>query len=81
MIGSQGSKIREVRDLFPEVQINFPDPSKKSDVVTLRGPKNEVDKCHKYMQQLNLELVGSCENINNNDDNDINNDNDDKIPS
>jgi hypothetical protein len=57
MIGSQGSKIREVRDLFPDVQINFPDPSKKSDVVTLRGPKNDVDKCHKYMQQLNQELV------------------------
>ena len=63
LIGSQGSKIREIRDLFPEVQINFPDSSKKSDVVTLRGPKNDVDKCYRYLQQINQELVNMIRNL------------------
>ncbi|KAL5015011.1 hypothetical protein ScPMuIL_009281 [Solemya velum] len=35
------------------------DPGKKSDVVTLRGPKNDVDKCHKYLQQLHGEMIAS----------------------
>ena len=29
----------------------------KSDVVTLRGPKQDVDKCYKFLQQLAQELV------------------------
>uniref|UniRef100_A0A8C4Q0Q1 Vigilin n=1 Tax=Eptatretus burgeri TaxID=7764 RepID=A0A8C4Q0Q1_EPTBU len=57
IIGQKGEKIKEVRDKFPEVIINFPDPSQKSDVVQLRGPKNEVEKCAKYMQKFVAELV------------------------
>ena len=38
--------------------INFPDPAAKSDVVQLRGPKNEVEKCGKFLQRLIAELVG-----------------------
>jgi transcription antitermination factor NusA-like protein len=50
MIGQQGSKIREIRELFnDEVQITIPDSSKQSDVVSLRGPKDQVDKCYKYL--------------------------------
>uniref|UniRef100_A0A7N6AM64 Vigilin n=1 Tax=Anabas testudineus TaxID=64144 RepID=A0A7N6AM64_ANATE len=48
IIGQKGEKIKEVRDKFPEVIINFPDPSQKSDIVQLRGPKNEVEKCAKF---------------------------------
>lgn len=59
MIGAQGGRIREVRDKFNQVQITFPDPSKKSDVVTLRGPKNDVDKCYRYLQQMRQELVSN----------------------
>ncbi|CAL8327176.1 unnamed protein product [Lota lota] len=57
IIGQKGEKIKEVRDKFPEVVINFPDPAQKSDVVQLRGPKNEVEKCGKFLQKLIAELI------------------------
>uniref|UniRef100_A0AAQ6AJY9 Vigilin n=1 Tax=Amphiprion ocellaris TaxID=80972 RepID=A0AAQ6AJY9_AMPOC len=52
IIGQKGEKIKEVRDKFPEVIINFPDPAQKSDIVQLRGPRNEVEKCSKFMQKI-----------------------------
>uniref|UniRef100_A0AAQ4QPW9 Vigilin n=1 Tax=Gasterosteus aculeatus aculeatus TaxID=481459 RepID=A0AAQ4QPW9_GASAC len=57
IIGQKGEKIKEVRDKFPEVIINFPDPSQKSDIVQLRGPKNEVEKCGKFLQKIIGELI------------------------
>uniref|UniRef100_A0AAY4ARN6 Vigilin n=1 Tax=Denticeps clupeoides TaxID=299321 RepID=A0AAY4ARN6_9TELE len=59
IIGQKGEKIKEVRDKFPEVIINFPDPSQKSDIVQLRGPKNEVEKCAKFLQKMIADLVCS----------------------
>ncbi len=59
MIGAQGGKIKEIRDKFNQVQITFPDANRKSDVVTLRGPKSDVDKCFRYLQQMHTELVCS----------------------
>lgn len=46
------------RGHFLQVIINFPDPTQKSDIVQLRGPKNEVEKCTKYMQKMVADLVG-----------------------
>lgn len=43
--------------MFNQVQITFPDAGKKSDVVTLRGPKNDVDKAYKHLSQYHQELV------------------------
>ncbi|XP_062305894.1 vigilin [Osmerus eperlanus] len=57
IIGQKGEKIKEVRDKFPEVIINFPDPAQKSDIVQLRGPKNEVEKCTKFLQKLIADLI------------------------
>ncbi|KAL6118569.1 uncharacterized protein ACO6RY_03350 [Pungitius sinensis] len=57
IIGQKGEKIKEVRDKFPEVIINFPDPSQKSDVVQLRGPKNEVEKCGKFLHKIIADLI------------------------
>jgi len=57
IIGSQGSNIRDIRDKFRSVVISFPDSSKQSDVVTLRGPKNDVDQCYKYLHQLAQDMV------------------------
>uniref|UniRef100_A0A8C1I2Q3 Vigilin n=1 Tax=Cyprinus carpio carpio TaxID=630221 RepID=A0A8C1I2Q3_CYPCA len=57
IIGQKGEKIKEVRDKFPEVIINFPDPTQKSDIVQLRGPRNEVEKCTKFMQKIVAEMV------------------------
>uniref|UniRef100_A0A8D3E9F1 Vigilin n=1 Tax=Scophthalmus maximus TaxID=52904 RepID=A0A8D3E9F1_SCOMX len=59
IIGQKGEKIKEVRDKFPEVIINFPDPAQKSDIVQLRGPKNEVEKCAKFLQKIIADLVRS----------------------
>lgn len=58
LIGQQGAKIKEIRDQFSNVQISFPDASKQSDIVTLRGPKNEVDRCYAYLQKLAQDMVG-----------------------
>ncbi|CAM4624310.1 hypothetical protein PO909_005743 [Leuciscus waleckii] len=57
IIGQKGEKIKEVRDKFPEVIINFPDPAQKSDIVQLRGPRTEVEKCAKFMQKVVAEMV------------------------
>merc|ERR1712136_506755 len=50
-------KVKEIRERFPEVNISFPDANLKSDIVNLRGPKNEVEKCYKYLKQIADELV------------------------
>ncbi|XP_060886574.1 high density lipoprotein binding protein a isoform X1 [Labrus mixtus] len=57
IIGQKGEKIKEVRDKFPEVIINFPDPAQKSDIVQFRGPRTEVEKCAKFMQKLVAEMA------------------------
>uniref|UniRef100_A0A8C5C3D0 Vigilin n=1 Tax=Gadus morhua TaxID=8049 RepID=A0A8C5C3D0_GADMO len=57
IIGQKGEKIKEVRDKFPEVIINFPDPAQKSNIVQLRGPHTEVEKCFKFMQKVVAEMV------------------------
>ncbi|XP_059923201.1 high density lipoprotein binding protein a isoform X1 [Gadus macrocephalus] len=57
IIGQKGEKIKEVRDKFPEVIINFPDPAQKSNIVQLRGPHTEVEKCFKFMQKMAAEMV------------------------
>ncbi|KAM6963330.1 high density lipoprotein binding protein a isoform 2-T2 [Aplochiton taeniatus] len=57
IIGQKGENIKEVRDKFPEVIINFPDPAQKSDIVQLRGPRNEVEKCSKFMAKMVAEMM------------------------
>ena len=57
LIGTGGVKIKEIRDRFNQVQITFPTQGVKNDVVTLRGPKTDVDKCHMYLTQMNKDLV------------------------
>ncbi|XP_064792239.1 high density lipoprotein binding protein a isoform X1 [Oncorhynchus masou masou] len=57
IIGQKGEKIKDVRDKFPEVIINFPDPAAKSDIVQLRGPRNEVEKCCKFMAKMVADMV------------------------
>lgn len=42
-----------------QVIINFPDPAQKSDIVQLRGPRTEVEKCSKFMQKIVAEMVNS----------------------
>ncbi|OQV12134.1 Vigilin [Hypsibius exemplaris] len=63
IIGQKGERIREIRDTFKDTNILFPDAEEKSDVVTIRGPKEEVDKCFKYVEKLVKELIISNHRI------------------
>ena len=57
IIGARGENIREIREKFNQVQITFPDQGKKSDIVTLRGPKQDVDRCYKHLQVVHKDMV------------------------
>jgi cyanophycinase-like exopeptidase len=57
IIGQKGERIREIRDMFKETNVAFPDADENSDVVTIRGPKEEVDKCFKYVEKMVKDLV------------------------
>lgn len=59
IIGSKGTKIREIREKFNQVVITFPNPSEKSDTVKIRGPKNDVEQCYKHLMKLVKELQES----------------------
>ena len=59
IIGQKGDKVREIREQFPNVQISFPEADKKSDKVTLRGPKDDAHKCYNHMKKLVTDLVAS----------------------
>merc|ERR1712136_446587 len=50
IIGAKGEKIREIREKCNQVQVTFPDSSEKSDVVKIRGPKQDVDAASKHFQ-------------------------------
>lgn len=56
IIGNKGDNIKEIRDKFNQVQIIIPGPGEKGDIVKIRGPKEDVDKCHKYLLKLVKEL-------------------------
>lgn len=57
IIGQKGEAIRDIRDQFKETNVLFPDAKENSDVVTIRGPKEEVEKCYKHLEKLVKELV------------------------
>ena len=44
---------------WPQVVITFPEPNEKSDRVTIRGAKRDVDQCYKHLAQLNKELLSN----------------------
>ncbi|KAG0729485.1 Vigilin [Chionoecetes opilio] len=59
IIGTKGDKIKEIRDKFNQVQISFPDPGDQSDLVKIRGPKDDVDGCHQYLKKMVRDLAES----------------------
>lgn len=59
IIGAKGEKIREVKDRYKNVMILIPTPQENTDIVKLRGPKEEVDKCHKDLLKLVKEIQES----------------------
>merc|ERR1740122_291309 len=59
LIGAKGGEIEKIRKEFTAVQISFPDLGSKSDIVKLRGPKEDVDKCAKHFLKITKELLES----------------------
>ncbi|XP_075165976.1 satellite-binding protein 1 Dp1 [Haematobia irritans] len=59
IIGTKGEKIREIKDRFRNVLIVIPTPQENTDIVKLRGPKEEVDKCHQDLLKLVKEIKES----------------------
>ncbi|XP_017472709.1 PREDICTED: vigilin isoform X2 [Rhagoletis zephyria] len=59
IIGAKGEKIREIKDRYRQVTITIPSPQENTDIVKLRGPKEDVDKCHKDLLKLVKEIQES----------------------
>ncbi|XP_031527372.2 vigilin-like isoform X2 [Vicugna pacos] len=59
IIGHKGVQIRDIHKKFPEVVINFPDPAQKSDIIQLRGPKHELEKCAQYLENVVTDIEES----------------------
>lgn len=63
IIGTKGENIKEVREKFNQVQIYFPGAGDKNDIVKVRGPKEDVDKCCRYLERLVKDLNESSYQI------------------
>jgi transcription antitermination factor NusA-like protein len=59
IIGSKGEKIREIRDRFNGIQVSFPEPGEKKDIVILRGPKQDVEKCAIHLKKMVADLTAA----------------------
>lgn len=59
IIGTKGEAISKLREQYPTVIFTFPDPGKKSNIINLRGDKNEVDKAFKQLTSIHKELLES----------------------
>eukprot|EP00088_Acartia_fossae_P053503 TRINITY_DN609_c0_g1_i4.p1 TRINITY_DN609_c0_g1~~TRINITY_DN609_c0_g1_i4.p1 ORF type:complete len:1249 (+),score=503.07 TRINITY_DN609_c0_g1_i4:195-3941(+) len=59
IIGPRGESIQKLRDEYASVQISFPDLGVKSDIVKLRGPKADVDKCARSLNKIAQELLAA----------------------
>merc|ERR1719273_17005 len=57
LIGPKGENIQKIREEFDAVQISFPDLGSKSDIVKLRGPHDDVEKCGKQLTKLYKDLL------------------------
>ena len=57
IIGANGENMKEVHDRYPGVHIAFPEPGRRSNTVTLRGPSEEVKQCKEYLQKHAQDIV------------------------
>ena len=49
--------MKEVHDRYPSVHVAFPEPGRRSNTVTLRGPSEEVKQCKQYMEKHAKDIV------------------------
>jgi len=57
LIGPKGENIQKIRDDYAAVQISFPDLGSQSDIVKLRGPRDDVDKCARTLNKMVRDLM------------------------
>ena len=57
LIGAGGDGIQSLRQQFPAVVVTFPRQNEKSDIVQLRGPKDQVDSCATQLKRMHQDLV------------------------
>ena len=51
--------MQDIRKKFPDARISFPEAATKSDVVNIRGPKDQVDAVYAQLKKKNSELIAS----------------------
>lgn len=56
LIGQGGAKIAEIREKYPDVLIKFPNADQKSDVVQLRGPRDQLANVEKLLKKAHTDL-------------------------
>uniref|UniRef100_A0AC35UDM8 Vigilin n=1 Tax=Rhabditophanes sp. KR3021 TaxID=114890 RepID=A0AC35UDM8_9BILA len=59
IIGNKGESVNKLRQQHPSVVVIFPEASAKSDIISLRGDKDEVDKVHAFISKQHKELLES----------------------
>lgn len=51
LIGKNGKNLADIRSKFNDVQIQIPNQEEKSEIVTIRGNKVDVENCFRYLQK------------------------------
>jgi rRNA processing protein Krr1/Pno1 len=59
LIGKNGKNLNEIRAKFNNIQIQIPSQAEKSDIITIRGNKLDVEKCYKHLSQLTKDMQES----------------------
>ena len=49
--------MKEIHDRYPGVHVAFPEPGRRSNTVSLRGPSEEVKQCRSYMEKYSQDIV------------------------
>ena len=57
IIGANGENMKEIHDRYSGVHVAFPEPGRRSNTVTLRGPSEEVKQCKQYMEKHARDIV------------------------
>ncbi|XP_064459574.1 vigilin-like [Ornithodoros turicata] len=63
LIGAKGESIQEVRRLFNQVNVTFPEPGARSDRVLIRGPREDVEACYRHLSQVCRDLAQSSHKV------------------
>ena len=61
IIGPSGEHMRDMRDRFSGVHVAFPEKGERSDSVTLRGPKDEVQRCVVFLKKQADDIVSESD--------------------